>query len=123
MGMLKEFKDFALKGNVVDLAIAVIIGGAFAAIVSSLVDHVITPLLLTPALKAANVEDLDKLHWGAVKYGQFLAAVIKFIIISFILFLIVKGMNSIKSKDAPKPDPGPSSTDKLLMEIRDALKK
>ena len=123
MGMLKEFKDFALRGNVVDLAIAVIIGGAFGAIISSLVDHVITPLLLTPALRAAQVEDLDKLHWGAVKYGQFLAAIIKFIIIAFILFLIVKGMKSIKSKDEPKPDPGPSSTDKLLMEIRDALKK
>ena len=123
MGMLKEFKDFALKGNIVDLAIAVIIGGAFGAIISSLVDHVITPLLLTPALKAANVEDLDKLHWGAVKYGQFLSAVIKFIVIAFVLFLIVKGINRIKTKEVPKPDPGPSSTDKLLMEIRDALKK
>ena len=123
MGMLKEFKDFALKGHVVDLAIAVIIGGAFGSIVSSLVDDVITPLLLTPALKAANVEDLDKLTWGAVKYGQFLSAVIKFIIIAFVLFLIVKAMNSVKRKEAVAPDPGPSSSDKLLMEIRDALRK
>ena len=122
MGMLKEFRDFALKGNVVDLAVAVVIGGAFGAIVSSLVDHVITPLLLTPALKAAKVADLDKLQWGAVKYGQFLAAVIKFIIIAFVLFLIVKAMNSLKKKDPPAPPPGPSSTDKLLMEIRDALR-
>lgn len=122
MGMLKEFRDFALKGNVVDLAIAVIIGGAFGAIVSSLVDDVITPLLLTPALKAANAQDLDKLMIGSVKYGKFLAAVIKFIIVAFILFLIVKGLNSIKKKEAPAPPPGPSSTDKLLMEIRDALR-
>ena len=120
--MLKEFRDFALKGNVVDLAVAVIIGGAFGAIVSSLVDDVITPLLLTPALKAANAQDLDKLMIGSVKYGKFLAAIIKFIIVAFILFLIVKGMNSIKKKEAPAPPPGPSSTDKLLMEIRDALR-
>ena len=64
MGILKEFRDFALRGNVVDLAVAVIIGAAFGAIVSSLVDNVITPLLLTPALKAANAQDLDKLTWG-----------------------------------------------------------
>lgn len=123
MGMLKEFRDFALKGNVVDLAIAVIIGGAFGAIVSSLVDDVVTPLLLTPALKAAKVQDLDQLMIGSIKYGKFLAAVIKFIIVAFVLFLIVKAMNSIKKKEAPAPPPGPSSTDKLLMEIRDALKK
>lgn len=121
--MLKEFRDFALKGNVVDLAVAVIIGGAFGAIVSSLVDDVITPLLLAPALKAANAQDLDKLAWGAVKYGKFLAAIIKFIIVAFILFLLVKAMNSVKKKEAAAPPPGPSSTDKLLMEIRDALKK
>ena len=122
MGMLKEFRDFAVKGNVIDLAVAVVIGAAFAAIVSSLVDDVITPLLLTPALKAINAQDLDKLVWGTVKYGRFLAAIIKFIIIAFILFLIIKAMNSLKKKEAPPP-PGPSTTDKLLMEIRDALKR
>src|SRR5215212_7777017 len=100
MAFIKEFKEFALKGNVVDLAIAVIIGGAFGAIVSSLVDDVITPLLLQPALKAANAENLDQLMWGTVKYGKFLAAVIKFIIIAFILFLIIKGMNRFKTKEA-----------------------
>ena len=67
MGMLKEFKDFVMRGNVLDLAVAVVIGAAFGAIVSSLVDNVITPLLLTPALKAANLQDIDKLAWGAVK--------------------------------------------------------
>ena len=122
MSILKEFRDFALRGNVVDLAVAVIIGGAFGAIVSSLVDNVITPLLLTPALKAANAQDLDKLTYGAVKYGLFLAAVIKFIIIAFILFLIVKGFKAIENKKVP-PAAEPSATEKLLTEIRDELKK
>jgi large conductance mechanosensitive channel len=122
MGMLKEFKDFVMRGNVVDLAVAVVIGAAFTAIVSSLVDNVITPLLLAPALKAANLQDIEKLAWGAVKYGLFLSAVIKFVIIAFILFLIVKGMKSIEKKTVP-PASEASSTDKLLMEIRDLLKK
>lgn len=121
MGMIKEFKDFVLRGNVVDLAVAVVIGAAFNAIVSSLVDNVITPLLLAPALKAANLEDIDKLAWGTVKYGSFLAAIIKFVIIAFILFLIVKAMKSLEKKTVP-PAVEPSSTDKLLMEIRDTLK-
>jgi large conductance mechanosensitive channel len=122
MSILKEFRDFAMRGNVVDLAVAVIIGAAFGAIVSSLVDDVITPLLLTPALKAANAEDLDKLMWGSVKYGKFLSAIIKFVIIAFILFLIVKSLKRFEKKKEVAP-PGPSSTDKLLMEIRDELKK
>jgi large conductance mechanosensitive channel len=122
MGMLKEFKGFVMKGNVVDLAVAVIVGAAFGAIVSSLVDDVITPLLLAPALKAAHAEDLDKLTWGAVKYGKFLAAVIKFVVIAFVLFMIIKAMKSIEKKQVPAASE-PSSTDKLLMEIRDAVKK
>ena len=122
MGMLKEFKDFAVKGNVVDLAVAVVIGAAFGAIVSSLVDDVITPLLLSPALAAAGIADIDKLVWGAVKYGAFLAAVIKFIFIAFVLFMLVKGINKMK-KEGPAAPAGPSSTDALLMEIRDSLKK
>jgi large conductance mechanosensitive channel len=125
MGLVKEFKDFALKGNVVDLAVAVIIGGAFGAIVSSLVDDVITPLLLAPALKAAHAENLDALSWGAVKYGKFLAAIIKFIVIAFVLFMLIKASNATKKKEeaAPPAPAEPSSTDKLLMEIRDTLKK
>jgi large conductance mechanosensitive channel len=122
MGMFKEFKDFALKGNVVDLAVAVVIGGAFGAIVSSLVDDVITPLLLTPALKAVQAQDLDKLVWGTVKYGKFIAAIIKFIIVAFILFLIVKGMNRMKKKEAAAPAATPEDI-LLLREIRDSLKK
>lgn len=123
MGLVKEFKDFALKGNVVDLAVAVIIGGAFGAIVSSLVDDVITPLLLNPALKAAHAENIDSLTWGAVKYGKFLASIIKFIVIAIVLFALIKAANSTKKKEEAAPAPGPSSTDALLMEIRDALKK
>ena len=127
MGFAKEFKEFALKGNVVDLAIAVIIGAAFGAIISSLVDDVITPLILTPALEAAGVQDLDKLAWGAVKYGNFLAAVLKFIIIALVLFLVIKGINSMKRKKeepaAPPAAPEYSLQEKLLMEIRDSLRK
>ena len=125
MGFVKEFKEFALKGNVVDLAIAVIIGAAFGAIVSSLVDDVVTPLLLTPALKAVGAEDIASLHWGSVKYGNFLSAVIKFIVIAFVLFLLIQGMNRLKRKKeevAPAP-PEYSLQEKLLMEIRDSLKK
>jgi large conductance mechanosensitive channel len=125
MGFVKEFREFALKGNVIDLAIAVIIGAAFGAIISSLVDDVITPLLLTPALKAAHAEDLDKLTWGAVKYGKFLAAVIKFLLVALVLFLIIQGINKMKRKKeevAPAP-PEYSLQEKLLMEIRDSLKK
>lgn len=126
MGFVKEFKEFALKGNVVDLAIAVIIGAAFGAIVSSLVDDIITPLLLTPALDAAGVKDLDKLAWGAVKYGNFLASVIKFLVIALVLFSLIKGMNSLKrKKEEPVAPSAPeySLQEKLLMEIRDSLKK
>lgn len=122
MSFVKEFKDFALKGNIVDLAVAVIIGAAFGAIISSLVDDVITPLLLTPALKAAGAADIDHLMWGAVKYGKFLAAVIKFIVIALVLFSIIKVVNAMnKKKVAPPAEP--SSTDKLLMEIRDTLRR
>jgi large conductance mechanosensitive channel len=127
MAFIKEFKEFALKGNVVDLAIAVIIGAAFGAIVSSLVDDVITPLLLTPALKAVGAEDIAALHWGAVKYGSFLSAVIKFIVIAFVLFLLIQGVNRMKrKKEAPAAEPAApeySLQEKLLMEIRDSLKK
>jgi large conductance mechanosensitive channel len=122
MGFLKEFKDFAMRGNVIELAVAVIIGAAFGAIISSLVDDVITPLLLTPALKAANAQDLGNLTWGSVHYGKSLAAIIKFIIIALILFAIIKSAKSLEKKQVPSAKE-PSSTDKLLMEIRDALKK
>ena len=124
MGFVKEFRDFAVKGNVIDLAIAVIIGAAFTAIVTSLVTDVITPLILQPALKAAGVEDLNKLTWGAVKYGSFLAAILNFLIIALILFMLIKGINSLKEekKEAPK-EPELTLSEKTLLEIRDALRR
>lgn len=127
MSFRSEFRDFALKGNVIDLAIAVIMGAAFGAIVSSLVDDVITPLLLAPALKAAHAEDLGKLTWGAVKYGLFLTNVIKFIMIALILFLMIKGINKMKREkevlaDAPAA-PTYTLSEQLLMEIRDNVKR
>ena len=126
MAIFKEFKAFIMRGNVLDLAVAVVSGAAFTAIVSSLVDHVITPLLLTPALHAARLDDIDKLAWGTVKYGNFLSAVLKFVIVAFILFLIVKGFQSLEKKKEAAPPPAPpepTMTEKLLMEIRDELKK
>ena len=103
--MLKEFKAFIMKGNVIDLAIGVVIGGAFGKIVSSMVDDVITPLILNPALKAANLSNIADLKIGAVKYGSFLSNVISFIIIAFVLFLIVKGINASKKKEEAAPPP------------------
>ena len=123
MGMMKEFREFAMKGNVVDLAIGVIIGAAFSKIVSSLVDDVITPLLLKPALEAANLTDLDKLVWlGTVKVGVFISAILNFIIVAFILFLVVKGINRFKKKEEAAVAVTPEEVI-LLREIRDALKK
>jgi large conductance mechanosensitive channel len=122
MGFISEFKDFAMKGNVVDLAIGVVIGAAFGKIVSSLIEDVITPLLLNPALKAAGVENIAQLQWGAVKYGSFLSNVISFITVALVLFMIIKAINSAKKKQAAAPViVEPSSNDKLLMEIRDLL--
>src|SRR5688572_24207318 len=102
MGMLHEFKSFAIKGNVIDLAIAVVIGGAFSKIVTSFVDDIITPALLTPALKAAHLTELNQLviPGTAIKYGNFISTLISFIIIAFVLFLFVKGINASKRKDA-----------------------
>ena len=121
MSFIKDFKAFIAKGNVVDLAVAVIIGAAFWAIVSSLVDDIITPLLLTPALKAVGAENISQLKWGEVKYGNFLAAIIKFIVIALVIFSMIKAMTAMQKKEEATPT-APSSTDKLLMEIRDQLK-
>lgn len=122
MGFISEFRTFALKGNVVDLAIGVIIGAAFSKIVNSLIEDVITPLLLKPVLEAANLTELDKLTvFGTVKYGVFISACINFIIVALILFLIIRAMNRMKTKEVPPPAQL-SSTDKLLMEIRDELR-
>lgn len=121
MGFIQEFKEFAFKGNVIDLAVGVIIGAAFGKIVSSLVEDVITPLLLNPALEAAGAEDIAKLTWNGVTYGNFLSAVISFLCIAFVLFLIIKGANKFK-KPVEEAAAGPTQ-EELLTEIRDLLKQ
>ena len=123
--MLKEFKAFAMRGNVVDLAIGVVIGAAFGKIVSSFIEDVITPLLLKPALEAANLSKIEELTaFGGVKYGMFISAVINFVIVAFVLFLIIKGMNAAKKKEAPASEtPAGPTQEQLLVEIRDLLKK
>ena len=125
MAIVKEFKEFAMRGNVVDLAVAVVIGGAFSRIVSSLVDDIITPALLTPALKAANLTNLAQLviPGTAIKYGNFISQIISFVIIAIALFVIVKAINATKKKEevAPSTPPVPTKEEVLLTEIRDIL--
>lgn len=121
MGFVKEFKEFAFKGNVLDLAVGVIIGAAFGKIVSSLVEDVITPLILNPALKAAGAENITKLTWNGVAYGNFLSAIISFLCIAMVLFWIIKFANKVNKKEDPAPA-GPTDDQKLLTEIRDLLK-
>lgn len=122
--MLKEFKEFITRGNVVDLAVAVIIGAAFNAIVSSLISDVITPLILSPAMKSLGVTELEKVTWNGVLYGKFLASVINFLVTAFIVFLIIKGMNRFKrsKEEAQAASSAPSREEILLGEIRDLLK-
>ncbi|SFM92050.1 large conductance mechanosensitive channel [Algoriella xinjiangensis] len=126
MGFLKEFKEFAVKGNVIDLAVGVVIGGAFGKIVTSLVEDLITPALLNPALKAINAENLAALviPGTAIKYGSFLAAAISFIVVAFALFMMIKGINKLK-KDAPAEEAAPAgpTQEELLIQIRDLLKE
>ncbi|MBD2188777.1 large conductance mechanosensitive channel protein MscL [Pseudanabaena mucicola] len=97
-GFLKDFREFILKGNVIDLAVAVIIGGAFGKIVTSLIEDIITPVILNPALKAARVEDLANLQVQGIKYGLFISAVINFLVIAFVIFLMIRSFESIKRK-------------------------
>jgi len=124
--MLNEFKSFILRGNVVDLAVGVIIGGAFGAIVNSLVADIITPILLQPALESAGAADIASWKPGGMLLGKFIASVISFVVIAFVLFLIVKGMNAALKKNEEKtataPVPPPADI-QLLTEIRDLLKK
>lgn len=124
MGFIKEFREFAMKGSVIDLAVGVIIGGAFNAIVKSLVDDIITPAILTPALKAANLSNLSELTipGTAIKYGNFLSQVISFLIVAFALFLFIKAINKMKKEKVEAPAE-PTATEQLLAEIRDELKK
>ena len=97
-GFLADFQAFLAQGNVVDLAVAVVIGGAFGKIISSLVEDIITPAILTPALKAAKVDDLKNLSWDGIKYGSFLAAVINFFVIAFCIFILIRMFEKAKKR-------------------------
>jgi large conductance mechanosensitive channel len=122
--MLGEFKKFALRGNVIDLAVGIIIGAAFGKIITSFVEDVITPLILKPALDAAHLNHLQDLTiLGTVKYGLFLSAILSFLVVAFILFLVVKAINATARKDTKPGEPPPPAADvQLLTEIRDILK-
>lgn len=140
--MLKEFKEFAMKGNMIDLAIGVVIGAAFGAIVSSLVDDIFMPIigliiggvdfsnlfivLSNPGdVPVPSLEVAKEAGVATLNIGLFINALVKFIIIAFALFLVVKGINSMKKKEeeAPAEPPKPSNEEVLLAEIRDLLKK
>jgi len=139
MGMLKEFKDFAMRGNVVDMAVGIVIGGAFGKIVASFVADVIMPPLglliggvdftqLKITLKDAVVDSAGAVATEAVSinYGSFVQTAVDFVIIAFAIFMVIKGMNSMKKKEEaapPPPPPGPTKEEVLLTEIRDLLKK
>ena len=136
---LNEFKEFAVKGNAVDMAVAVVIGGAFGAIVNSLVNDLIMPCIgvliggkdfasLAITLKEAVVENGEVVKEAVLfKYGQFVNYIISFLIITFTIFLVIKGLNKLKRKKAEEPAPEapaePSAEEKLLTEIRDLLKE
>ena len=121
--MLKDLKAFLLRGNVVDLAVGVIIATAFGAIVTSFVNDIITPLLLNPALKAANVERIAELSWNGVAYGSFLSAVINFIVIGTVLFFVVKGIEKAQSFSNKDEAPAAPTELEVLQEIKALLEK
>ncbi len=135
MGFIKEFKEFAMKGSLVDIAVAFVMGGAFGKVISSFTDGIVSPLIgmIGGADLSKNMyvlkEAVTDATTGAiiteavsVKWGDFVTAVINFIIVAFVMFLVIKSINSMKKKQEEAPA-GPSSTDALLIEIRDSLKK
>ena len=123
--MLKEFRDFVNRGNVVDLAVAVIIGGAFGAIITSLVNDIVMPLIgvIIGGLDFASLS--IEVGDAMILYGSFIQAIVNFLIIAFVLFLIVRSFNKLQKEEeaAPPPPPEPSAEEKLLTEIRDLLKE
>lgn len=133
MKMLKEFKEFAMKGNVVDLAVAVVIGGAFGKIVTSFVNDVIMPpigLLLGGAdfsnLKVVMKAATEEAEAVTLNYGSFINTLMDFLIVALAIFVVIKGLNSLKKKKEeapPPPPPGPTKEETLLTEIRDLLAK
>ena len=125
--MLKELKEFLLRGNVVDLAVGVIIASAFGAIVTSFVNDIITPLLLNPALKAAKIERIAELSWNRVAYGNFLSAVINFLVVGTVLFFVIKAMekaqNLRKKEEVAEEAPAGPTELEVLQEIKALLEK
>ena len=123
--MLKDLKAFLLRGNVVDLAVGVIIASAFGAIVTSFVNDIITPLLLNPALKAANVDRIAELSWNGVAYGSFLSAIINFVVVGTVLFFVVKGIekaqNLRKKEEVVEEAPAAPTELEVLQEIKALL--
>jgi large conductance mechanosensitive channel len=121
--MVQEFKDFVNRGNVMDLAVGVIIGGAFGKIVSSLVGDILTPII-GMALNGVDFKGLAvKVGDTEIKYGAFIQGMIDFLIVAFVVFMLVKAVNSMKKPPAPPPPAGPPEDVKLLGEIRDLLAK
>ena len=125
--MLKDLKAFLLRGNVVDLAVGVIIATAFGAIVTSFVNDIITPLLLNPALEAANVQNIAELAWNGVTYGKFLGAVINFVVIGTVLFFMIKAIekaqNLRKKEEVAEEVPAGPTELEVLQEIKALLEK
>jgi large conductance mechanosensitive channel len=133
MSLAKEFKDFAMRGNVVDMAVGIVIGAAFGKIVSSMVSDVIMPPIGV-IVGGVDFSDLSLVLVDAtadstavtLKYGMFLQTVFDFVIVAFAIFMVIKGMNKLKKKEEaapPPPPPAPSKEEQLLTEIRDLLKK
>jgi large conductance mechanosensitive channel len=136
MGMMKEFKEFAMKGNLVDIAVGFVMGAAFKEVVTSFTGGIVSPLIglifntdfkaLRYKLQDGELNDAGEMVGEVfLEYGTFLTNVLDFIIVAFVMFMVVKGVNKMKKKKeaaAPAPPPGPSEID-LLKEIRDALKK
>jgi large conductance mechanosensitive channel len=123
MGMLSEFKAFAMKGNVIDLAVGVVIGGAFGAIVGAVVDHIIMPIvgMITGGI---NFDTLAfKVGDAELKYGMAISAAVKFLAIALFLFMVIKAINKTKKPEVPAAPPPTPEDVVLLREIRDALKK
>lgn len=123
MGFIKEFKEFAIKGNIMDLAVGVVIGAAFGKIVTALVSDIVMPPISYLLSKEGG--DWRTLTWHTIKIGDFAGTIVDFLIVATAIFLVVKGITTLKKEEAaaPAPPAAPSSTDLLLMEIRDALKK
>lgn len=131
MGMMQEFKDFAVKGNVVDMAVGIIIGGAFGKIISSFVGDVLMPPIGAllggvdfSKLAITIQEAVGEVPAVVISYGKFIQSLVDFIIIAFAIFMVIKGINSAKKKEeeAPAAPPEPSKEEVLLSEIRDLMK-